>query len=287
MWYNMANMKAVVFIIIVLGIVFGYALIDEVAKNGGLSNAFGFERKVETKESAPTKTYYSSANQTTTPTTSNTFPNYVGRVEIRSIKKASENNPSLIRLIVKPFKGEPINLTGWSIKTRKGTFTIPKGLEIYQKNGSSRNIIIGESLTVYLIGDVEPFRTRKNFRSNRCLGYLSKSDNIYPGVRSYCQAPKLENLEGFTPYCKDYLIKQRKCEMPNYSDEFKISTDSKCVSYILEYYTYNGCLKRSSKNDDFLLNYWYIYVNKNIVEPLHDTIYLYDRNNNLVDKYTY
>ena len=75
--------------------------------------------------------------------------------------------------------------------------------------------------------------------------------------------------------------------MPKYSDDFKISTDSKCVSYILNYYTYNGCLKRSSKDEDFLSKYWYIFINKNIVEELHDTIYLHDNNDLLVDKYTY
>ena len=278
-------MKAVIFVLIILGVIFTYALIDEVASNGNFSSPFGLEKRVETEKEATTEIYYSSANQVAD--TPKSTPHYIGKVKIDSVREATEQHPSLIRLSVRPLKGEPINLTGWTIKTRKGTFNIPKGMEKYQKSGTSRSIVISESMSVYLIGDIEPFGTRKNFRFNKCFGYLSKSEDLYPSSYNYCEAPELEDLEGFTPYCKEYLINQRGCEMPNYSEDFKISTDSKCVSYILNYFTYNGCFNRYSKEDDFLSDYWYIYVNKNIVEELHDTIYLYDQNNNLIDKYSY
>ncbi|MBU3942402.1 hypothetical protein KKA24_00285 [Patescibacteria group bacterium] len=272
-------MRAVVFILIILGVLVGYAMIEEFMGKGTSPSLFSSENKV--------KPYYSSGTKTNTTTPVDSSPNYVGKVKIYNINKASEYNPSLIKIDVRPYKGEPINLTGWSIKTRKGTFTIPQGMEYYKKDGYSSDIIIKESSYLNIIGESEPFGTKKNFKTNVCLGYLSKSENIYPSFYSYCSTPKLEELDGFTPYCKEYLINQRTCKMPDYSSDFKISTDSSCVSYILNYFTYNGCFERSSKEKDFLSNYWYIYVNKNIVEELHDTVYLYDQNGILIDEYLY
>jgi len=285
-WYNILSMKAVIFILIILGILVGYAMIEEFMGKGISSSIFRLENKVENQSSSPKTSYFSSGTTSSTPTTPS-LPNYTGKVKIYNFNKASEYNPSLIKIEVRPYKGEPINLTGWKIQTRKGTFAIPQGMEYYKKDGYSSDIIIEESSYLNIIGTSDPFGTKKNFIANKCLGYLSKSENLYPSFYSYCSAPKLEELEGFTPYCKEYLINQRTCKMPDYSSDLKISTDSACVSYILNYYTYNGCFGRYLKEKDFLSNYWYIYVNKNIVEELHDTIYLYDQNGNLIDKYLY
>ena len=270
-------MKAILFIVIILAIIFVYALIDQyVPKEFFLGNTKIKEAKPDDEKSFSYSAVSDPKRETETPEpVDSTVSPYIDKVNISRLQKANERNPSVITLRVKPYKGEPINLANFKIKTRKGTFTI------------SQSIIIKEALTVYLVGDTNPLQTGDSFRADKCFGYLSKSKNLYPSFSVRCSAPKLEDLPGLTPYCQDFIIKSSSCKMPDYSSDFKISTDPKCVSYILNYYTYSGCLKRSSKDEDFLSKYWYIYINKNIVEELHDTIFLYDGNDLLVDKYVY
>jgi hypothetical protein len=212
---------------------------------------------------------------------------YIDKVKINRVKTANQYSPSLVTLSVGPYKGEPINITGWTIKTRKGTFTIAKGIEKYQKNMPLTNIIIKEQLYVYLIGDVSPLGSNQNFRTNKCFGYLNQSLDFYPSIYSSCPKPKLEDISHLNPYCQNFILHQYGCKMPNYSKDFKISTDSQCVSYVLDYFTYSGCFKRYSQDPDFLKNYWYVYLDRNFVQDYHDTVYLYDQYGLLVDQYTY
>jgi len=292
-----------IFIFIVLAVITLYSVFDQYLSNGELPEFLKMRASLSQQESeqAETETEAGTNNQ---PSGSNTPTNkplpipepapiiptvspYIKKVEINRVQTASTYQPSLITLNIRPYKGEPINITGWTIKTRKGNFIIPKGIEKYQSSGSLRNIVIRESLYVYLIGDTNPLGRNKNFRANKCFGYLSQSRDFYPYVHSYCSRPKLEDVSHLNPYCQEYIIHKYGCQMPDYSDDFKISTDSRCVSYILDYFTYNGCYKKHSQDKDFLNNYWHIYLGKNIVQEYHDTVYLYDQYGLLVDKYSY
>ena len=301
--------NVLIFIFIVIAVIGLYLFFDQYLSDGKLPDFFRMRAGIFQQESDQTEieteieTETQTTNQPSSPKqdipvnnyipvpesaqTTPTISPYIGKVKINRVQTANEYRSSLITLNIRPYKGEPINITGWTIKTRKGNFIIPKGVEKYQKNFPSRDIVITENLYVYLIGDSNPLGLNKNFRTNKCFGYLSLSRDFYPYIRAYCSRPKLEDVSHLNPYCQEYIIHQYGCKMPNYSDDFKISTDSKCVSYILDYFTYNGCYKNQSQNEDFLNNYWYIYLGKNIVQEYHDTIYLYDQYGLLVDKYTY
>ena len=300
--------NVLIFIFIVLAVVSLYSFFDQYLSNGKFPDflrmrASIFQQEADQAEventsqpstsNTPTNNYSPSQNQpeiVPIPEPAPIIPTispYIGKVEINRVQTANQYRPSLITLNIKPYKGEPINITDWTIKTRKGNFIIPKGIEKYQKNFPTRNIVIQESLYVYLIGDTNPLGLNKNFRTNKCFGYLSQSRDFYPYARSYCSRPKLEDVSHLNPYCQEYIIHQYGCKMPDYSDDFKISTDSQCVSYILDYFTYNGCYKKYFQDEDFLNNYWYIYPGKNIVQEYHDTIYLYDQYGLLIDKYSY
>jgi len=212
---------------------------------------------------------------------------YIGNVTISSIRKETSNNVSLINLRIRPKQGETINISGWIVKTRKGKVSIPQAMEYYKTSYNPKNITINESITIYLIGSSSPLGSNKSFRLNKCFGYLAETRNFYPGISKSCPRLKIEQISFLNPYCQDFIIKQSGCRMPNYSAEFKVSTDNTCVSYILDYFTYNGCSKTYSKDKDYLKNYWYVYLGENIIEPLHDTIYIYDEYGLLVDEYTY
>jgi hypothetical protein len=208
------------------------------------------------------------------------------QLKISSVHSKSANNPSLITLSYKSGK-EKIDITGYKIKTRQGEFVIPQGVEKYSSSLFEKDIVVGQYATIYLIGGQSPL-ARKNFETNKCFGYLSRTFDFYPSVWSSCPPkPKQEELSNLQPYCQDFILRSSGCKTPDYQNNLKISIDSECVSYINQHFNYNSCFNNYSNDSDFLKNRWYIYTGSNIVEPLHDTVYLYDRNNILLDKFSY
>jgi hypothetical protein len=216
-----------------------------------------------------------------------TISPYINTVKVSSVNPENSSHVSLITLSVRPKQGQTINLNNWTIETRRGKTTFPKAMEYYSNNYNPKNVIINESTNIYLIGSTSPLGSNRSFKLNKCFGYLSQTKNFYPNISKSCPSLKLEQISFLTPICQDFILKQSNCKMPNYSAEFKVSTDNQCVSYILDYFTYNGCSKMYSNDENFLKNYWYLYLERNIVEPLHDTIYIYDEYDLLVSEYIY
>lgn len=208
------------------------------------------------------------------------------KLKISNVYSGNSYNSSLITLKYESGKKET-NITGYKIKTRQGEFTIPQGIEKYNSYMPEKDIFVGQHITVYLVGEKSPL-ARKNFRTNECFGYLERNYDFYPSVWSSCHSgPKLEELSDLQPYCQDFILRSYGCKAPNFQNNLKISIDSECVAYMEKNFNYNGCFNKYSNDSDFLKNYWYIYTGSNIVEPLHDTVYLYDRNNILLDKFSY
>lgn len=298
--------NVIIGIIMILAVITLYSLIDQYAASGKFSGFFNMrasllpEEKTEQEQNSSNNSSRTQTDKKEEPKPDQkpqpkpqpevktpTVSPYIDKVKINRVQTANQYRPSLVTLSIRPYKGEPINITGWIIKTRKGTFATPKGIEKYQKNMPLDNIIIKEQLSVYLIGDVGPLGSNQNFRTNKCFGYLNQTLDFYPSIYNSCPKPELENLSNLNPYCQDFILHQYSCKMPNYSKDFKISTDSQCVSYILDYFTYNGCFKRHFQDDDFLKDYWYVYLDRNFVQEYHDTVYLYDQYGLLVDQYAY
>jgi len=212
---------------------------------------------------------------------------YYGKVKLSTLRAETCYHPCLITLSVKIYPGEKINITGWKIKARKGEITIPQGIEKYQSDRTPSDIIIKEYTNIYLINDSNPLGRDKNFQLNKCFGYIKNYHSFYPSFYTYSPKPKLEDVSHLNPYCQEYILRLSSCEIPNYSNNTKIATDSECVSFLNNTFNYSSCFKKYSQDENFLKNYWYVYVGTDIVEPLHDTIYLYDPNGLLVDKYMY
>jgi len=206
-----------------------------------------------------------------------------GKINI-SITKKTNYHPSIITLNIRPGK-EKINITGFKIKTRQGEFLIPQAVEKYQSLKNPKDIIISTSSYVYLIGAKSPLG--ENFRVNECFGCLKNSHNFYPAIFASCPKPKLEEISWLNPSCQDFILKLKNCQIPNYSNNLKIATDSNCIDYLNDNFNYAGCYNNHYQDENFLKNYWYIYTKSDILEPLHDIIYLYDKNGFLVTKYSY
>jgi hypothetical protein len=206
------------------------------------------------------------------------------KITISSVTKKTSAHPSVITLRMS--SKEEIDITGFTVQTRHGQFKIPEGMEKYRAYGVEKDISGKGYLTIYLIGGKSPLNTDA-FRINTCFGYLKQYNIFYPSVYNSCPKPTIEDVYDLNPFCQDYILKLRTCQIPDYSTNLKIASNSYCTSYINENLNYNGCYDNYSGTADFLKNYWYIYTKSDLVEPLHDIIYLYDQSGYLIDDYTY
>jgi len=266
-----------IFIIIIIAVI-TYSVFDQYFKKENLqlqenkpltaTASQAIKQKPSPNPNNPNPEKEETIKETSTQETTDISP-YYGKVKLSTIRAKTSYRPSLITLSVRVYSGEKINMTGWKIKARKG------------------EIIIKENTKIYLINDSNPLGRNKNFCLNKCFGYIKNYNSFYPSFYAYCPKPKLEDVSHLNPYCQEYILRLSSCEIPNYSNNIKIATDSKCVSFLNNTFNYSSCFKQYSQDEDFLKNYWYVYVGTDIVEPLHDTIYLLDPNGLLVDKYMY
>ncbi len=216
---------------------------------------------------------------------------YFDKVEIRKIEPETETSSSLITLNTDLEKGEEINITGWQIKGKGGSFTIPQGIEKYNPYYNpvpTESIFIKRGDKIYLSGGSNPFGRGRNFRPNKCLGYFTNYRDFPISLPKECPRPTGEEISHLEPCCQEFIFDSKTCEIPDYSSSFIISSDSECVSYINENFNYGGCFRDYSQDADFIMENWHIYMNKNwIVSKGCDILYLRDQNNLFIDKYTY
>ncbi len=216
---------------------------------------------------------------------------YFGKVTISNARAESSSRSSSITLTVSLEEGEKINITGWEIRGRKGGFTIPSGIEKYTPYYNpipDEDIVIDRSGKIYLSGDSNPLGNGRNFRSNKCLGYLTNYRDFPIAISKNCPKPEKEELSYLEPCCQKFILDLGRCEMPEYWENSRISDDSECVTYINENLNYAGCYRKYSKDEDFLGDDWHIYMNKNfVVSDDCDTLYLRDQNGLIVDIYDY
>lgn len=235
----------------------------------------------------PTSPVQTNENKEKENTEVKTISPYFGKVKISGIKNKDPYSPSLVTLNYSLSRGEKINITNWRIRGRPREVIIPKAIKKYQSNIEPDNIIIENYGTIYLISASNPLGINKNFQLNKCLGYLTSYHSFYPSFYTWCPRPGLEEISHFNPECQEFILRISSCEIPNYSNNFKIATDSECVSYLNDNFNYAGCFGKYNQDKDFLKNIWYLYISSDIAHPLHDTIYLSDQNGLLVDKYVY
>ncbi len=219
---------------------------------------------------------------------------YFDKVEISRVQTQTSSRSSLITLSTHLKKKEEVNITGWQIKGKQGSFVIPEGIEKYRTYYSpvpTESIFVKRGDKIYLSSALNPLGRGINFRPNKCLGYLTN----YPNYRDFaislskkCPRPTKEEISGLDPCCQEFIFDNETCKIPDYSSNFIILSDSECVFYLNENFNYDGCFRNYFRDEDFIMKNWHIYMNRNlVVSNSCDTFYLRDQNNLFIDKYTY
>lgn len=224
---------------------------------------------------------------------------YFGKIKISQVRPPSiYGQPSLITLSAQFQKEEEINITGWQVEGKRGSFTIPKGIEQFNPLITTlpflKGIIVKKGDLIYISSLANPLGPRDwSFRPNKCTGYLTNTRNFPISISKNCPLPNLQRLPRYlTAACKEFIATLGSCQTPKFQkmQDYQVFEDSNCLSYVNFIFNYNGCFALHFQEENFLENQWHIYLDRaerEIMERETDTIYLKDQNGLLVDKYSY
>lgn len=217
---------------------------------------------------------------------------YFKKVRIYSVQNKTSYEPSLITLGTTLKREERINITNWYLEGKGGKVAMPKGVEKYYHYYNlpqPEDIFITYGDAVYLSSGFNPLGRNRNFRPNKCMGYLVNSFDFSVSISKNCPGPTNKEISHLEPCCQEFIRYLTPCEVPDYSERPKIYSDPECVSYLNENFNNVGCFKNYSQDKDFLENIWHIYLNGKDITVSNDCdiIYLHDQDGLVIDKHSY
>ena len=177
-----------------------------------------------------------------------------------------------------------VDVTGWQIKSNRGGEYIPTAVNLYDPSGltAATDILMQTGQTLNIYSNTSPF----NLRLNKCIGYMQNSNHFNPALPSNCPYVNQSDISTFTGTCQQYIYSLGSCVIPNLNNAPIPQNDYACRAY-LENLNYKGCFSKYADNSDFLSNEWRVWTGSNVLDPIHDTVLLLDRNGLLVDLRTY
>ncbi|MCS6789087.1 MAG: hypothetical protein NZ484_00750 [Patescibacteria group bacterium] len=212
---------------------------------------------------------------------------YAGKVFIEDIKIYGNQGQKYEEIILS-VRGlqnqQKINISGWSLFSNKSNFIITFGLKNldFSKVFKESSIVLENNYKVKIYSTHSPIGV--NFELNKCSGYLNEFYNFVPNLPKNC--PKIEKKEiaHLSGLCQDFILGLKTCEVPN---QLRIiDNDPACLNY-LKNINYQGCFDKNKNKFDFYTKEWLIFMNKEILDDLHDRVLLYDNKGLIVDEYIY
>lgn len=230
------------------------------------------------------------------PTPSGTPSPYVGAVHL-SLGDAQASDPSLeyVQLLAGYSISSPVVISGWSLQSALS------GARVFIPEGAPDFVmgIVNNVVPVMLsAGDTASITTGASpvgvsFEENMCSGYLRELRTFTPDIASECPSPKsslpetAENLQKYGSACFDYVGSLFACHFPGTALPGSLSPA--CQSFIVNTYSYNGCVNNFRYDSSFHLSSWHLYLNHAIElwGNTHDVIRLLDAQGYVVDSLSY
>ena len=206
-------------------------------------------------------------------------------MKISSVRQPTQFEPYWDIVLSSGLGGsEGLNITGWVLKTNRGTFTIPRAQEVYSFGGVQGNIVLrpGEQVHLYSGRAI-----RGNFRLNKCLGYTEIQPFLIPQIPKECPYASRSDISGLGGACQNYISSLRSCEVPSANPPVPFD-DGSCRAF-LNKLNYVGCVEKYRNDYDFLFREWRVWIEDqgNIFDLVHDKVQLIDSNGKAVDEYIY
>lgn len=182
-------------------------------------------------------------------------------------------------------QGQSVNITGWYLRSIRGTLYIPKAVRVYDPSGLTpeTDIIIRDGEIVQIFTTTSPIGV--NLRLNRCMGYLAETNQFTPPLFTNCPYFDRREVRHLSARCQDYVLSLGGCRLPDSSPP--IAPDDYECQRFLDTVNYRGCFERHRSDPDFLEREWRVWTGSHFANERHDRIYLFDREGKLVDYYEY
>lgn len=182
-------------------------------------------------------------------------------------------------------EGELVNVTGWKFQGNYGSAVIPRAIDIYEPSGLAPEGEIYLRDRDYVNIYTNTSAIGKNFRLNKCLGFLGQYNKFDPALPQNCPTDYPQGVTTLSGRCQDYLRTLGYCRVPE--NDPPVPQDDYACREFLKTVNYAGCLDRHRFDKDFLDREWRVWIGSRFADPRHDRILLLDRQGLLVDMYTY
>lgn len=186
-------------------------------------------------------------------------------------------------------KSQRIDITGWKIKSNKNEIIIPQAVNLYDLLGYAvdSDIILEPNSYVNIYSNTSA--VNKNLRLNKCMGYLENDFAFMPSLERGCPAISRASIAYLSGTCQSYILSLNSCQIPSIAtyNSFPGGDDGNKCRAFLSNLNYTSCVKEHRNDIDFYLNDWRVWANRQILDPQHDTVSLFDSTGLLVDQYIY
>lgn len=192
------------------------------------------------------------------------------------------SNPGVVRIA--NLGQKEVNVTGWRIEGNRGSFLIPKAVEVLNPSGfnSEADVILlpGDTLSIF----TSPSANGANFLVNKCMGYLDNAIFFDPPLPRTCPRLNRSELIQLSGVCQSYLLSLGTCQSPE--PNLPLENDSACAQKMQEL-TYRGCFDKHGSDKDFLTGDWRVWGSGAILDPLHDIVKIVNKEGLIIDDYVY
>ena len=191
------------------------------------------------------------------------------------------------------FSQEYISLENFDYENKQTT--IISGLKLQNRDRASaiigkdeygNNISLKYGERAIVATGESPFG--KNFKINKCSGYLAQGKNISPSMSFSC--PRISDPalpRNLNNRCIDYIESLSSCVSPNINADTGINND--CAEFVSQHASYTGCLADHKNDSDFNQPEWRIFLGKNaeMWGNRHENIQLFDQSGKLIMETSY
>ncbi len=220
---------------------------------------------------------------------------FYGQVRITSVNPPDPYTYSpmhVFTLAAESGNKEPIFITGWRVKGNRRQ-------ETYVPNGISdmNPVSVGGAQTRIALspGEYANFYTNassigRNFRLNKCTGFLNNFYAFVPVLPNECPALfERGEVITFSGECQSFLFSLPSCANidPNDRNLFTGENDNGCRT-VMDRYNFGYCYNRLRSQPNFFSLEWKVWLSERPnFDRQHDRILLLDNVGLLVDEYVY
>lgn len=195
-----------------------------------------------------------------------------------------------IEITVAYRQSQPINITGWKIKSattgREVTIGTAARLPYSGRVNDESPIYLSQEDRAVITTGRSP--TGVSFRKNRCTGYFEQFQDFTPMLPLECPRPSDDvGADRLDDACFAYLQTLPQCQAHVRALPAGISPE--CQQFITQTLTYNGCVDAHKNESGFHRTEWRVFLNypRELWKKQRDTLLLIDTTGRTVDSYSY